>query len=125
MGDNPEQARIALMMQQQQQFANPSPMAVGLQAMGSKKQRELYVGNLGALSEAGMISEALLKELFGQILSSFEGFNAALGPAVLNAQLCAGGNYAFVEFRDEQLCETAMQLNGMDFSGRQLKIAHP
>jgi len=96
-------------------------MAGGTAApMNNKKQRELYVGNLPS-----GISEPMLKELFSQILQACEGFNAALGPAVLNVQLCGGGTYAFVEFRDETMCETARQFTGMVLSSKNLRLNHP
>jgi len=88
--------------------------------VNSKKQRELYVGNLPS-----GLTEAMLKELFLQVLSQCEGYDGSLGPAVLNVQLCGGGTYAFVEFRDEQCCETVMQFTGMIISGKALKINHP
>jgi len=119
MGEMP-QAATQLMLQQQQQFAQALTMPMA-PMQSNKKQRELYVGNV----PTGMVTEAILKDLFAQMLSSCEGYNAALGPPVLNVQLCGGGTYAFVEFRDEELCETAMLFTGMELSGRQLKINHP
>mmetsp|Transcript_14660 Transcript_14660/g.43583 ORF Transcript_14660/g.43583 Transcript_14660/m.43583 type:complete len:410 (-) Transcript_14660:289-1518(-) len=118
MGDNPQEA-AAMLLQQQQQFASMATMphnAVG----GSKKQRELYIGNLPPTANEGMI-----KELFCNLVAACEGFVPMGGPPVLNAQIAGGGQFAFVEFRDEQLCETAMQFNGIDLQGRQLKIGHP
>jgi hypothetical protein len=89
-------------------------------APNSKKQREVYVGNL----PQGM-TEPVLRELFTQVLQACEDFNTASGPPVINVQLCGGGQYAFVEFRDEECCETAMQFGGMVLSGKSLKINHP
>ena len=117
MGDNPEKAQM--MMQQQQAFAQQqTPMA--LQVPGSKKQRELYVGNLPTDAK-----EFELVNLFGGLLSACEGFNPVLGPPVPNAAIAGGGTFAFVEFRDEQLCESATQFNGIQLNGRALKIGHP
>jgi len=88
--------------------------------VNSKKQRELYIGNLPA-----GLSEPMLKELFAQLLNDCDGFDPSMGPAVLNVQMCGGGTYAFVEYRDEQCCETAMSFSGMVLSGKALKINHP
>ena len=56
------------------------------------------------------------------MIQSCDGFNSSLGPPINNVQLCGGGTYAFLEFRDEELAETAMKFNGMELSGRQLKV---
>ena len=122
MGENPQNA--ALLLQQQQAFAM-MPQQVGGMGMagsmpGSKKQRELYVGNLPP--EA---TEAELTTLFTQLISACEGYNPILGPPCPNASIAGGHTFAFVEFRDEQLCETAMQFNGITLHGRALKIGHP
>jgi len=44
---------------------------------------------------------------------------------VMNAQIAGGGQFAFIEFRDEPLCETGMLFNGIELQGRNLKIGHP
>jgi len=45
--------------------------------------------------------------------------------ATTNAQTGQGSTFAFVEFRDEKLSNTAAKLNGMELLGRNLKISHP
>jgi len=87
----------------------------------TKKQRTLYIGNM----PPGMASEQMVTGLFTQAVTSCEGFDASLGPPIMGVQLCGGGTYCLVEFRDLQLCETALQFNGMELAGRQLKINHP
>ena len=107
----------------QQAPGHPSMAVSGVMggmAINNKKQRELYVGNL----PIGM-TEPMMKELFAQILQQCEGFDGALGPPVLNVQLCGGGTYAFVEFRDEQCAATSMQFHGMRLSDKIIKINHP
>ena len=121
-------AGLAMMFQQQQPKQNFSVNGMmNLPGMGmgvpvnSKKQRELYVGNLPP-----GVTEPMMKELFTQVLGACEGFDGSLGPTVLNVQLCGGGTYAFIEFRDEQCCESCMQFTGMVISGKPLKVhAHP
>jgi len=116
MGTDP--ANAALLLMQQQAFSMmQTPQQ---QVPGSKKQRELYVGNLPP--EA---TEVELTTLFTQLLSACDGFNPILGPPCPNASIAGGHTFAFVEFRDEQLCETAMQFNGITLHGRALKIGHP
>ena len=70
-------------------------------------------------------TEVELTTLFTQLLSACEGYNPILGPPCPNASIAGGHTFAFVEFRDEQLCETAMQFNGITLHGRALKIGHP
>lgn len=120
-----QQQQLMLMQQQQMRLAsaampNMPGLAAAIAPPNSKKQREIYVGNLPS-----GLNEAVLKELFIQILQGCEDFNTASGPIVLNVQLCGGGQYAFIEFRDEECCETAMQFGGMVLSGKSLKINHP
>jgi hypothetical protein len=91
----------------------------------NKKQRELYIGNL----PTGMVTEEMLKVLFSQMIEACEGYDPSPGPPVLNAQLRGGTNgqatFAFVEFRDEKISATVSTFNGMELSGRHLKISHP
>jgi len=91
----------------------------------NKKQRELYIGNL----PTGMVTEEMLKVLFSQMIEACEGYDPNPGPPVLNAQLRGGTNgqatFAFVEFRDERISATVSTFNGMELSGRHLKISHP
>ena len=56
--------------------------------------------------------ETAVLHLFAQLISACEGYQPSLGPPVLNASIAGGGQYAFVEFRDETICETAMQFTG-------------
>jgi len=99
----------------------PTPCAASMPDPSTKKQRTLYIGNM----PPGMASEQMVTGLFTQAVTSCEGFDASLGPPIMGVQLCGGGTYCLVEFRDLQLCETALQFNGMELAGRQLKINHP
>lgn len=87
----------------------------------SKKQREIYVGNL----TQGALTAPALAELFESLMKSIPSFNAAHGPAVTNTQICSNGMYAFVEFRDERLASTAMKFHGLQVAGRAIKIGRP
>ena len=57
MGDTPVGAGLSLLLQQQQQFAAALTLPTGAPVQTSKKQRELYVGNL----PTAMVSEAVLQ----------------------------------------------------------------
>jgi len=104
---------------------NMPNMPPGQSLVNAKKQRELYVGNL----PTGLVTEPMLKELFSQMIMACEGYDPNPGPPVLNAQIRTGGNststFAFVEFRDEKISATVSTFNGMELSGRHLKISHP
>ena len=50
-------------------------------------------------------TEVELTTLFTQLLSACDGFNPILGPPCPNASIAGGHTFAFVEFRDEQLCK--------------------
>jgi len=106
-----------LMALEQQRFANARAFSVAPTA-SDRRQRQLYVGNL----PTGMVTEVTLRELFTTLLTACDGFDGVIGPPVLSVQMHAEASYAFVEFRDEQLRETAMLFNGMELSGKPLKI---
>lgn len=92
--------------------------------MENRKARELYVGNL----TVGIVSSAMLKELFTAPLLTLPGTNPDLDgvPPVVDARVDAGGKFAFVEFRDENLCTTALSLfNNMELCGRPMSVARP
>mmetsp|Transcript_22746 Transcript_22746/g.68189 ORF Transcript_22746/g.68189 Transcript_22746/m.68189 type:complete len:408 (+) Transcript_22746:529-1752(+) len=98
--------------------------AMGLlpaQLAGSKKQREIYVGNLcqGALTAQG------IRDLFGSLAEALPGWSEARGPAVLNVQLAGQGMFAFVEMRDDTLASTMMKFHGLEVAGRPMKIGRP
>jgi hypothetical protein len=119
-----QQAQQQLLLQQQMMLraggAAPQMMMPNAPMPNARKQRELYIGNLPP-----GLTEPMMRELYTQLIQECDGFNAALGPAVINVQLCGGGTYAFVEFRDEELAETAMQFTGMMILGKPLKINRP
>lgn len=57
------------------------------------------------------VTADLVKEFFSGILSAAQGFNPSLGPAVANVQLSGEGKFGFVEFRDEVMAATALQVS--------------
>ena len=107
-------------MQQMWANANPSMMQFNLQPSG-RKQRELYVGNLCV----GVVTGDMLKEFFSSILTQCEGYQPAMGPPVCVVQLSGEGKFAFVEFRDELIAVTALQLDKVELAGRPLNVGRP
>ena len=104
--------------------ANPSlGLAMGagpMQATG-RKQRELYVGNL----LVGVVTADKLKDFFTSILTQCPGYSPQMGPPVAVVQLSGEGKFAFVEFRDETIAMTALQLDKLPLEGRPLNIGRP
>jgi len=92
--------------------------AMPQQQVGSKKQRELYVGNL----MTGMVTAEALQQIFTQMFDVIPNFDKTKGPVVVNVDLNACGKYGFVEFRDETCAATAVKFAGINLYGRSLKI---
>ena len=86
----------------QQQSAQTQHAAMSL----TKKQREIYVGNL----TVGLVNPAMLKELFNGALSSMDPTGGAQHP-VVNISLDPCGKFAFVEFRTEELATLSLHLD--------------
>ena len=109
-------------MNQMWAAANPTMMQMGnaLQPSG-RKQRELYVGNL----TVGVVGGEMLKEFFTSILTQCEGYSPTMGPPVAVVQLSGEGKFAFVEFRDELIAVTALQLDKVELANRPLNIGRP
>ena len=61
----------------------------------------------------------------GSIPKSRIGCTQGLPWPATRTPIPARGADALVEFRDMQMCVTALQFNGMELAGRQLKINHP
>ena len=95
--------------------------AMPQQQVGSKKQRELYVGNL----MTGMVTAEALQQIFTQMFDVIPNFDKTKGPVVVNVDLNACGKYGFVEFRDETCAATAVKFAGINLYGRSLKIGRP
>uniref|UniRef100_A0A6U5J7E4 RRM domain-containing protein n=1 Tax=Calcidiscus leptoporus TaxID=127549 RepID=A0A6U5J7E4_9EUKA len=91
-----------------------------LQVAG-RKQRELYVGNL----LAGVVNPDMLKEFFTSALTACKGYTPTMGPPVACVQMSGEGKFAFVEFRDELMAVTALQLDKVELAGRPLNIGRP
>ncbi|KAG8467615.1 hypothetical protein KFE25_006667 [Diacronema lutheri] len=92
-----------------------------VQQQASKKQREIYVGNL----LQHVVSAQMLKDFFSQILQSLPGFDPSAGVPVVNVQMSGEGKFAFVELRDETLAATMLKLDKVELCGRLLNVGRP
>jgi len=97
-----------------------TPGMVPLQVAG-RKQRELYVGNL----LQGVVTADMVKEFFISTLTLAKGYSPTMGPPVACVQMSGDGKFAFVEFRDELMAVTALQLDKVELSGRPLNVGRP
>ena len=92
------------------------------QHIDARKRRELYVGNL----TAGAVSGVMLRDHVTRVLAGALGGDGGGNPIVRNAEIQAGGMFAFVEFRDEPTATMALALlNGHDLCGRPLRVGRP
>jgi splicing factor U2AF subunit len=85
----------------------------------TRKQREIYVGNLAV----GVVSAPLLMQLFNGALGALQPPGSA--PAVANVRMDAGGRFAFLEMRSEALAAAALSLDKMDLCGRSINVGRP
>lgn len=91
-----------------------------------KRRREVYCGNLAA----GLVSDIMLRDLFNRLFYTIPGF-AETYPDVSNVVVSTTwppqslGMFAFVEFVDEVLTVTAMQMSGIELLGRPVKVGRP
>ena len=112
--------------------AVPGGVTVIGQHMGiaqSKKQREVYVGNLAM----GVVTADMLRDLFNQALASLASNPAFAGPTavtyprqpVVNVSLDASGKFAFVEMVTDEMAEAALQLDKVNLCGRNMNVGRP
>lgn len=84
----------------------------------SKAQREVYVGNL--------IPGTITRD---QILRFFNESMAAVFPdggrPVYHINMHTGGKYCFVEFKDPEMTELALELDGFQLLGNSITVARP
>mmetsp|Transcript_32679 Transcript_32679/g.84713 ORF Transcript_32679/g.84713 Transcript_32679/m.84713 type:complete len:441 (+) Transcript_32679:31-1353(+) len=87
----------------------------------TKKQRELFVGQLPLGINAQQI-----RELFEQACMHLPDFRSDLGAPVLNVDLHTSGTYAFVEFQSHGLATSAKGLfHNMEVMGKRLTVDRP
>lgn len=111
----------ALIMQLQAQLR--AQAAQTLNTTQRATARRLYVGNL----PMGLMGvEALLTEFINQAMIAAGLASGALGGTpVASLWLSAQQTFGFVEFRSEVECTNALNLNGVQFQGRALRVNRP
>lgn len=88
-------------------------------AQATRKQREIYVGNLAV----GVVGPALLEQLFNGALGAMQPAGSAA--PVANCRMDPGGRFAFLEMRTEALAAAALALDKMDLCGRAVNVGRP
>lgn len=107
--------------------APPNADAILIQATLAcgKKRRECYVGNLAA----GQVTSEMLKIFLNRLFKSLPSYVAVYGEldavTLINNPSCSGGCFAFVEFIDELVASTAVEMSGVELAGRPLRIGRP
>jgi len=97
---------------------NPNMRQMNQQQMNLKQDKKLYVGNIPF-----GINEKTLVDFFNSKMVEFH-INKGPGDSVIGAQI--EKNYAFIEFRDTEETNNAMNLDGRIACGGQiLKIRRP
>ena len=89
------------------------------EASSSKKQREIYVGNLAP----GV--DVVLRTFFDEALARLFPELAELGSPVLRVNVDPSQAFGFVEFRSEFLAHAASRLDKTDVGGRPIHIGRP
>jgi hypothetical protein len=89
------------------------------EATSSKKQREIYVGNLapGVDAVLGTFFDEALARLFPEL--------AEFGPPVLRVNVDPSRAFGFVEFRSDFLAHAATKLDKTDVGGRPIHVGRP
>ena len=85
----------------------------------SRKQRELYVGNLAV----GVVTAVMLTELFNGALAEVQ--LGGQGAAVVKVDLDSTGKFGFVQFANEDLATAALALDKVVLCGRALNVGRP
>ena len=88
-------------------------------ANASKKQREIYVGNLA--QGADVVIGALFDEALGRLFPDL----AQKGPPVIRVNIDPTRKFGFVEFRSAFLAHAATTLDKTEVGGRAINIGRP
>lgn len=97
-----------------------APGAAAAPGEATRKQREIYVGNLAI----GVLTPDLLKEFFNQVFAAAVP-DPVVMPPVANVNMDPTGRFAFVEFRTEELCTKALEMDKIELMGRSMNIGRP
>lgn len=88
-------------------------------ATATKKQREIYVGNLAP----GV--DVVLGAFFDEALSRLFPDHAVHGPPVIKVNVDQTRQFGFVEFRSDFLANAAVGLHGTEIGGRAINTGRP
>lgn len=105
------------------QFLHQQAMQSRFMNAGTKKQRELYVGNL----PIGQVTPESIKDAFAALMRKIPEYQQKYGlmEPVRDVQISSSGTFAFVEFSSEEMCSTAMLFDKMEMKGRAINCGRP
>ncbi|MEW5306363.1 MAG: hypothetical protein WDW36_008832 [Sanguina aurantia] len=116
-----QQQQLQRQLLQQQMLLQQSTTASSQQAdRVSRKQREIYVGNLAV----GSVNMDMLRELFNAVLAQMVP-DPVTTPPVVDVRVDTSGRFGFVELRTLELADLAIQLDKLEVCGRKLNVARP
>lgn len=104
------------------------PVAAGMSAglLVPKSRRECYCGNLAVGEATPNVLWQAIKRLFHALPAFIERYGPDLDP-VRSASIPVNGQgmFAFVEFVDDVLASTAIEMSGFELLGRGVKVGRP
>ena len=82
----------------------------------------MYIGNL----IPGQVRKEHIRRLFDESLSQvYPKYSTPGLQPVVSINMHTGGKYCFVELRDEEMADLALDLNGMELLGCTLNVGKP
>ncbi|XP_954897.1 snrnp splicing factor (U2AF), putative [Theileria annulata] len=91
----------------------------GLEGIGSKAFREIYIGNIPPVGDI-----EILMDIINQALISVNGTSMPGNPC-LKGWISSDGHYAFIELRTMEEASNCMQLTGLNIMGHNIKVNRP
>ncbi|EAN30936.2 Splicing factor U2af large subunit A [Theileria parva strain Muguga] len=91
----------------------------GLEGLGSKAFREIYIGNIPPVGDI-----EILMDIINQALISVNGTSMPGNPC-LKGWISSDGHYAFIELRTMEEASNCMQLTGLNIMGHNIKVNRP
>ena len=98
-----QQQQMQKQLLAQQLLMQQSGGMLGSASAPSKKQREVYIGNLAI----GVITPELLREFFNKAFEHATP-DGATNPAVVSINMDPSGRFGFVEFKSEEIATAAI-----------------
>lgn len=96
----------------------------------SRRRRECYIGGLVHANGKAKVSSELLQSALRELFRAIPDFKLHYPDLEDPIRSCifptaSKGQFAFVEFHDEVLCVTAIQMSGVQILGKPIKIGRP